>query len=328
MYAENAYVAATLLEIAALLEIQSDNPHRIQAYRTAAQTVRGMPSDYVAAVLAGNAPRARGIGDDLRGKIAAIASSGTCGVLDDLRRVVPPACLLLLRVPGLGPKSVRRLQERLGVRSIRELQRACEANRVRELPGFGEKSEAKILEAITAGRSKRSRVTRAAATRHVVALLRSLRRCKAALNVVAAGSYRRRRGTVGDIDLLVATRSPKTVLDAFARYRQMEKILSRGEVRSTGLVDGDLQVDLRVVPPESFGAALVYFTGSKAHNIELRRVARKLGLKLNEYGVFREGKRIAGRTEQSVYRAIGVPWMSPRQREGSIVLPSNRSAEN
>ncbi len=316
MPAPNIAVAALLDEIADRLEIQGANLFRIRAYRNAARTVSELSRDVKQAAERGETlAGVPGIGADLAGKIAELATKGTCEVLRNLRLEMPPAITELLRVPGLGPKRVRMLWHDLGVETPEQVLRAAHDQRIRSLHGFGEKMEQHIEQAVAAHLSKEQRVKLAVAAEYAAALADYLKAGRGVDRIAVAGSCRRMRDTVGDLDLLATAADGQAVADRFIRHPDVAEVLAQGPSRASIRLRVGLQVDLRVVPAASFGAALVYFTGSKAHNIALRRRAQERGLKVNEYGVFRGSKRIAGDSEDSVYRALGLPLIPPELRE-------------
>jgi DNA polymerase (family X) len=312
----NAQIASVFEEIADLLEVRGENPFRIRAYRNAARTVGRQGLDFAARAARGE-PLGHlfGIGADLDGKIHEIARTGSCELLLGLRREVPRGTSSLLRVPGLGPKRVQTLVEDLGVHGPAELLQAARAGRLRELRGFGPKTEQRLIVALGAGRSKSQRFPLAEARAQSEALLDYLRGAPGVIDAVAAGSLRRERPTVGDIDLLAAGTAGTAITRRFTAYPAVREVLASGRTRASVLLASGIQVDLRVVPPSSFGAALLYFTGSKPYNIELRKRALARGLKLNEYGLFRGSTRIAGETEESIYAALDLPWVPPTARE-------------
>ena len=205
--------------------------------------------------------------------------------------------------------------EQLGIRTLKQLQHAAQSGRIRQLSGFGEKSEQHILQALQAHLGEGRRCKLAVAAQYAEALLAHLKRTAGVKDAVIAGSYRRARETVGDLDILVSTTAPDPVMEHFVGYDEVKEVLSQGSTRATVILRSGLQVDLRVVPVESFGAALQYFTGSKAHNIAIRRLGQQRGLKINEYGVFKGDQRVAGDTEKSVYAAVGLPYIEPELRE-------------
>ena len=306
-------------DIADLLELQGANPFRIRAYRNAARTIGGL-SDEAAAMLARGEDLRRlpGIGDDLAGKIAEIVETGRCSALEKLRKEMPPGLADLLKVPGLGPKRVSALYHELDVHTVDQLHRAAKDGRLRTLPGFGATTERKVLEAVETMKKKApGRLKLATAARYADSLVAYLEKVPGVGRVTVAGSFRRGRETVGDLDVL-ATATPKSpVMDRFAAYDEVAKVLAKGDTRATVVLRSGLQVDLRVVADEAYGSALHYFTGSKAHNIRLRRMAQERGLKVNEYGVFKGARRVAGDTEESVFAAVRLPWIPPELREDS-----------
>ncbi|MEX0959266.1 MAG: DNA polymerase/3'-5' exonuclease PolX [Burkholderiales bacterium] len=312
----NASIGAIFEEIADLLDIQGANPFRIRAYRNAARTIGGLTTDIKTIVRDAEKLKALpGIGDDLAAKIQEIVATGRCEFLERLRKQVPPAVVELLRIPGLGPKRVRVLYQDLEVQTHEQLLRAALDRRVRELPGFGEKMEGRIVEAVRAHLAESRRFKLAVAAQYAESLVGHLQKARGVHEVVVAGSFRRMRETVGDLDVLVTARASAPVMERFIGYDEVKEVLSRGDTRATVMLHCGLQVDIRVVAAESYGAALHYFTGSKAHSIAIRKLAQARGLKLNEYGVFRGARRIAGESEESVYRAVGLPWIPPELRE-------------
>ena len=313
----NADVAAAFEEMADLLEIEGANPFRVRAYRFAARTLRDLPAEVGEMVAKGeDLTSLPGIGDDLAGKIKEILATGTAAALEAQRKRVPATLTELLRIPGLGPKRVKTLAHELKIRSLSELQTAAQAGRVRTLAGFGEKTEQHILDALATRLAEAPRVQRAVAIPSAEALVAYLEQSSGVSRVIAAGSYRRGLETIGDLDILVTAPAGRTVMDRFVAYQEVRDVLAHGATKSSVRLQSGLQVDLRVVPQESYGAALLYFTGSKAHNVVLRQLAQQRGLKLNEYGVFRGDKPVAGETEESVYASLGLPWIPPELREG------------
>jgi len=316
MPTQNAEIAAVFTEIADLLEIEGANPFRIHAYRNAARTIGELGRSVQAMVAKGDDLDALpGIGADLAAKIGEVVRTGSCALLGRLRKEVPPGVAELLKVPGLGPKRVRALHHELGVQTIEQLHRAAQEGRVQTIPGFGPKTQQAILEATAAHRHDERRVPIGVAAQAAEPLLAALASVPGALRAVAAGSLRRRRETVGDLDLLVAASGDSPVIDRFIHSQDVRQVLASGSTKASVVLRGGLQVDLRVTPSESFGAAWLHFTGSKAHNIALRRMAQEKVLKINEYGVFRGRERIAGDTEESVYRAVGLSYIEPELRE-------------
>jgi DNA polymerase (family 10) len=316
MPVHNADIAAVFEEIADLLEIEGANVFRVRAYRNAARTLQELSRDVRTLVQEGqDLTELPTIGDDLAAKIREIVDTGRCAALDKLHQRLPPAVTELLKIPGLGPKRVRTLYHELDIHTVEQLQRAVRDHQVRELPGFGEKTEVHIAEALEVHAGGAGRFKLATAAQYAEPLAAYLRDVEGVRQVVLAGSYRRCRETVGDLDILVTADAGSPVMERFVHYDEVAEVLSHGTTRSSVVLRSKLQVDVRVVEPESYGAALHYFTGSKAHNIAVRRLGQEEGLKINEYGVFRGEKRIAGETEESVYRAVGLPFIPPELRE-------------
>jgi DNA polymerase (family 10) len=311
---ENPEVAQVFEEIADLLDIQGENPFRVRAYRNAARTIRDLPEP-LSEMPDGKLAELAGIGEDLAGKIRAVLQTGDLPLRKELHRQIPSGLRDLLTIPDLGPKRARVLYQQLHVRSVDELRRAAEKHRVRELKGFGPTMEKKILQALQWREEVERRVSLAEAKVFADALVRHLKQAPGIGHLEVAGSFRRHKETVGDLDLLATCRQPCAVMDRLAEYEATEEVLARGKTKMTVRLRNGLHTDLRVVPEESYGAALQYFTGSKAHSILLRRRAQQRGLKLNEYGVFRGNRQIAGRTEKEVYEAVGLPWIPPELRE-------------
>ena len=321
---ENPEIARILEEVADILEIQNANPFRIRAYRNATRTVETLTVPLRKWVLE-NRPLTDlpGIGKEMASHIREMVETGTLGFRDELLAEVPRSLIELMRLPGLGPKKAKKVHDELKISSVEELEAAAKEGRIANLPGFGAKSQEKILAGIAEYRQHGSRFLLTDAERFVEPLLAYLRETPEVERLEVAGSYRRRKETVGDIDLLAIASQPIPVMERFRGYPQVDKILMAGDTRSTIVLGSGLQVDLRVVPDECYGAALVYFTGSKEHNVKLRRRAVEKGLRISEYGVFRvqernqeeEGEFIAGREEADVYATVGLAWVPPELRE-------------
>jgi DNA polymerase (family 10) len=313
---ENLDVAQVFERVADLLEIQGENPFRIRAYRNAARTIESLGVSVAKlAKEEGGLTGLPGIGKDLAGKIRELCDTGRLGVLVELTAKTPESLAELIRVPGLGPRRARQIYEELGIGSIDELERAARAGRLHQLSGIGIALEARLLQGITDMRSHAGRFRLAEAEAHVAPLLAVLRRAPGVQRIDIAGSYRRRRETVGDIDILIAATPDNRVADHLIAYPGVKQVLARGDTRCAVVLRSGLQVDVRIVAEESYGAALHYFTGSKPHSIAIRALGIKRGLKINEYGVFRGSRPIAGRTEEEVFASVGLPWIPPELRE-------------
>lgn len=329
----NAEMSRIFLEVADLLDLQGESRFRVEAYRRAARTIESLGEDLARFAERDGLGTIPGVGPALESKIREYLSSGKLDYLSRLRSQVPPGLLELMRLPGVGPKTARRLWLEAKVEGPQELARAIEAGVLLGLTGF----KARKIEQLRQGLAALGTASSGAARRPLLEaweLAESIReRLRSSVPVQelrVAGSLRRFRETVGDLDLLATSEAPARVLHEFARLPGVLEVRGQGDTKATVVVAPGIQVDLRVVPPESFGAALQYFTGSKDHNVHLRTIARDRGLKVNEYGVFRGEERIAGTTEAEVYAALGLPEIPPEIREnqgeieqaGSGSLPS------
>ncbi len=313
----NAEIAVVFEQVADLLEFQGANPFRVRAYRNGARAIKDLPE---AVEDVANDPDRQltditGIGKDLAEKVMTFLMTDSLPLLEELLAEIPESVLAILRVPGLGPKRAAVLHNELGINNLDQLREACESQQVRRLKGFGAKTEATILAGLEIAAQAEERTYWAHADEIARVILEHLRTCPEIEKMEMAGSYRRGKDTVGDLDVLVVSDEPREVMDCFAAYPGRAQVLMRGDKKMSIRLGSGLQVDLRVVPAESFGAALQYFTGSKAHNIVLRGMAKDRGLKVNEYGVFRGEAQIAGATEEEVYAALDLPWFPPELRE-------------
>jgi DNA polymerase (family 10) len=312
---ENHEIANVLDEVADLLEVSEDNFFRVRAYRNAARTIRDFPTP-LARMSAEDLQELPGIGADLAGKIATLITTGELPLHRQLTHKVPPGLVALTRLPGLGPKRVRLLSQKLRIRDLKDLKRALEDGRLRAVRGFGPK----ICDTLAAAIARQAEAPRtrtlypeAAAIAHK--LVEHLRGAPGVVRIDAAGSLRRRKDTIGDLDIVAAAADPAPVMDRLVQYSGVKQVLEKGETRTSVALAADFHVDLRVVPPQSYGAALLYFTGSQAHDIHLRRLAQERGMLLNEYGLFRGKKRIAAAEEKDIYKALNLEWIPPELRE-------------
>jgi DNA polymerase (family 10) len=312
----NADIADIFDRIADYLEIEGENPFKIRAYRNAGRTIQGLGPEVRDLVAGGEELTGLpGIGRELAAKIVEILETGTAQALEKLKGKVPAGVIEMLKIQGLGPKRVSTLYHELKIESLAALKEAAEAGRIQALAGFGVKTEQHIREAVEALSQRPVRVSIALAGPSVESLLDDLQQVAGVLEVAVAGSFRRCRETVGDIDILVAARADSPVMERFAGGEDVGQVLARGSTKSSIVLRSGLQVDLRRVDRESFGAALQYFTGSQAHNIAIRRIGRQRGFKINEYGVFSADGKVAGDTEESVYRVLDLSWVPPELRE-------------
>ncbi len=317
---QNAEITRLLGEVADLLEISAGNPFKVRAYRNAGRTVADYPDPLSELVKdeAFDLTDLPGIGGGIAKEITALLETGTLPQRQQLVATIPPGLLDLLRISGLGPKRVKLFHDQLKVNSVADLTRALEAGKIAKLGGFGPKLLEKIREGVAgaaAGTGQRRMVLHEA-EQYARALVEYLKAGGGIDAIEVAGSFRRRKETIGDLDMVVSGANAPDLISRFGKFGEVTHVASQGDTRSTVRLSSGLQVDLRVIEPACFGAALQYFTGSQAHNIELRKIAQAKKLKLNEYGLYRGSKCIAGRTEEEVYAALGLDWIPPELREG------------
>ncbi len=326
---ENIEIARVFDQMADLLEIDGANPFRVRAYRNAARTVEAETTALRKRVEGGeDLTELPAIGKDMARYIAELVRHGRLQELEDLASRVPRTLVDMMELPGVGPKKARKLFEELGVKTVDQLEKAAKAGKIAELEGFGEKTQKKILDGIEQYRKHQARTRISDADLLVEPLLEYLRQSKKLKRVEVAGSYRRRRETVGDLDLLAITDEPVPVIERFTKFPEVADVEMAGDTRATVVLKSGLQVDLRVLPGKSYGAALLYFTGSKAHNIKLRKRAVERDLRMSEYGVFTAdkkkkvderdpwaGKMVAGKSEEECYATVDLPWIPPELRE-------------
>ena len=319
MPVQNAEIAAMFDQAAELLEIEGENQFRIRAYRRAARVIEGLPQSVKSLLAAGrDLSELPGIGKDLAGKIADIVATGHFKLLDSLKKKLPGELGEIAALPGLGPKRVKLLHDRLKVSTLDDLRRIVKAGKLHGIRGFGATIEKKLSAALEKPVTEK-RFKLSVAEAEAEALVSFLR---GAGRAVVAGSYRRRRETVGDLDVLVTAADGAAVGDRLVAYENVANVLAQGPTRTTVVLRSGIQVDVRAVPQECYGAALLYFTGSKAHNIALRAIAVRRAWKLNEYGLFSGRRRIAGATEEEVYQKLGLEFIPPELREdrGEVAL--------
>ncbi len=328
---ENVEIARVLNQYADLLEIEGADPFRVRAYRNAARTIESLSRSIAQCLEEGQdlkKLKLPGIGKGMTEHIEEIVKTGTLGALRELREKLPASLDELLQIEGLGPKRTKLLYEKLGIGSVKELEQAIDAGKVQALPGFGEKSVAKIRRAIENSAKRTKRFKLLDADQLVRPLVEHLRRGGDIDELEVAGSYRRRMETVGDIDILIASDNANAVMERFQSYPEVARVIAAGTTRGTVILRSGLQVDLRILPRRSYGAALHYFTGSKAHNIAVRTLGVERGLRISEYGIFRapkgkkteeagveEGERVGGAKEEDIFRAVGMEWVPPELRE-------------
>jgi DNA polymerase (family 10) len=313
----NAEIAKIFHNMADLLEIKGDNPFKVRAYQKAAQNIESLTEELSEIARRGELEEIPGIGKDLAQKIMEMLQTRKLGAFEELGREIPEGLLELVAIPGLGPKKAKLLYDKMSIQNMEELEKAARADRLKDLPGFGAKTEENILAGIELVRRGRERMLLGRAFPLAQGIMAKLDAMPEVHQISEAGSLRRRRETVRDIDILITSSDPEKVMDAFASLLQVREVLAKGGTKASVLTSEGMQVDLRVVEPDTYGAALAYFTGSKAHNIRLREMANRMGLKISEYGVFRDRDqvRVAGRTEEEIYRILGLPYIPPELRE-------------
>ncbi|MCP4891954.1 MAG: DNA polymerase/3'-5' exonuclease PolX [Planctomycetaceae bacterium] len=316
---ENATIADVFDEMAQLLEFRGENPFRIRAYRNGAKAIRDL-DESVASILEDESrdlAKIPGIGKTLVEKTQTLLSEGKLPQLEKLRQEIPDVVIEMSRIPGLGAKKAARLQQELELESLADLRKACHEDRVGKLKGFGMKTQQAILDGLEIAEEAAKRLRWSEADGLVQLIDQHMQACDAIDQKEWAGSYRRGRETVGDLDLLVVASDRSAVMDHLESYAGRTQTIMRGDTKISIRVGKAFQVDMRVVDAEQFGAALQYFTGSQAHNVHVRKTAKEQGFKINEYGVFRtdDDSRVAGATESGVYEAIGLPWFDPELRE-------------
>jgi len=313
----NLDMARIFDEIADILELKGENPFRIRAYRRAARTIETLTLDLKVIAERGGVDELRkipGVGEGIAKKIVEIAQTGDCEKHRELKREVPEGLLELLSIPRVGPKTIAKVYQELGIKSVAELEAAAKAHKLAGLPGLGAKAEENILKGIEQYRSYKGRALLSNALPYAESIVNELKKLDAVERITVAGSLRRMRETIGDIDILVVSKRPKEVMDAFTTLDGVEDVLAKGETKSAVIIRG-INADVRVVDAASFGAAAHYFTGSKQHNIRIRELGVKKGLKINEYGVFRGEERIGGENEEDVFASVGLPYIPPELRE-------------
>ena len=342
---ENIEIVRVLDEVADLLEIQQANPFRVRAYRNAVRTINAHASPLRKLVEQGaDLTELPSIGKGMAENIRELVESGRLAMLEEMAAEIPPGLVELMRLPGVGPRKARKLWDELGVESIDDLEEVASEGRVAELPGFGLKTQDRILRGIRNYRTNTTRFRLGEVDKLLPPLIEHLQATPGIARLEVAGSYRRRRETVGDIDILVLADDARGASDALIGFSGVESVIGAGGTKTSVRLRSGLQVDLRVVPPESWGAALIYFTGSKEHNIRLRRRALERKLRVSEYGVFTipeeslgdtlgergiasEGEMVAGATEEEVYRSLDLSWLPPEIRRDRGEFPASDAGE-
>ncbi len=314
----NLEIARIFFEMAEILEMQNE-PWKPQAYRRAAKSIDSLEEDvdeiYKKYGLKG-LKEIPGVGENLAKKIVEFIKTGKIHAYEKLKASIPTKVSELMQIPGIGPKKIKKLYQILHIKNIKDLERALKQHKIAKLPGFGEKSEADILKGLAIKKEKRRALEEVLPiAEHII---NELKKSRVVKQISVAGSIRRRKATVRDIDILVTSKNPKKVMNIFTSMPEVSRVLAKGPTKSAVILKNGIQADVRVVPEKSYGAALMYFTGSKEYNIRMREIAIRKGFKLNEYGLFdrNTGKFVAGATEEEVYKKLGLKYLRPEEREG------------
>ncbi|MDY6864496.1 MAG: DNA polymerase/3'-5' exonuclease PolX [Halobacteriota archaeon] len=311
---KNEDVVHILDEIADILELKGENKFQINAFRKAARTIDGLLEDISVVAEEERLKELPGIGEGIAKKIIELLEDGELMYYEDLKRSIPSGLLEMIKIQGLGPNKVRKLYEELGIEDIEALKTAAMNKKLRGLTGFGAKTEENIIKGIEQYRKNIERVPIGIAMLYAESIIANLKDLESVSEITYAGSLRRMRETIGDIDILISSQDSRPVIDAFIGLKGVSNVLARGDTKSSVIMNG-IHVDLRVIKPDSFGAALQYFTGSKEHNVRLRDLALRRGLKVNEYGVYQGEEKIAGVSEEGIYQSIGLGYIPPELRE-------------
>jgi len=327
----NIEIAKIFNGIADILELKEENPFRIRSYRKAAQSIEDLSENLETIAKNERLEAISGIGKSIAEKIKEIIKTGDCKYHKELMQTPEAQLIKMMDIPGLGPKHIKAIHKNLNVRNISDLEKAAQEGKIRGLEGLGEKSEQKILKGIKHFKQSRGRFKLSEALLYAETIIEKLKKETDIKNINYAGSLKRMRETIGDIDILVTAKKDADIMDKFTSLSEVKDIVAKGDTKSSVILTNGLQVDLRLIDPESYGAALVYFTGSKQHNIAIREIAKKKNLKISEYGVFSikgpKEKKVAGKTEEEVYKSIGLPFIPPELRENSGEIEAARGGK-
>src|SRR3954466_6471999 len=327
-------VAQILINIATLLDLKGENPFKSRAYQNAARALETLEEPLEKVIKEERLAAVKGIGESIAQKILDLVSTGKLAYYEELKAATPPGLVLMLEIPGLGPKKIKALHDELGIETVEQLEQACKEGKVAKLKGFGEKTQINICDGINRRRSYASRHLISDALAASESLLEALRSHPDVIRCSTAGSLRRRKEIIGDIDLLVSSKNPADVLEYFTKQPGVLNVIAKGETKASVLLEGGIQSDLRVVTDAEFPFALAYFTGSKEHNIVMRQRAIERGFRLNEYGLFRSKTEtrdpsllVACKDESEIFEQVGLRFIPPEMREdlGEIALAENQS---
>lgn len=319
---KNKEIAQLFEQFADILQIKGENVFKINAYRKAARVIADLSEDIEKISQGGTLRDIPGIGEGIAKKITEYLETGKVMRYEQARQNVPEDLIKMMAIPGMGPKTVSLVYKTLNISTVSQLEKAIRKGRLRDLPGMGDKKEENILRGIDLLRQSGKRISLGAAIPMVDEIIGEIKKRVRVARISPAGSLRRMKETIGDIDILVAGSRSETIIEAFVKMPSVVEILAAGKTKASVIVPGALQVDLRIVPEASYGAALQYFTGSKAHNIRLREIAKTRGMKISEYGIFEGKRKIGGKKEEDIYAALGLEWVAPEMREdrGEIEL--------
>jgi DNA polymerase (family 10) len=326
----NQEVAQLLYEIADLLELKDENVFKIRAYRRAAQAIESLSKPIEEFYKEDKLDEIPGVGSGIAEKIIEFLETGNSKYYEGLKKKMPMDFENLMTIEGMGPKKIKKLYEKLKIKTVKDLEAAAKAGRIRKLAGFGQKTEENILKAVQFSKTAKQRMLLGVALPIADEIVEYLKKMPSVKHANYAGSMRRMKETIGDIDILATSPKPDKVIHYFTHMKEVVDIIAKGPTKASVRLRSGLQVDLRVLPEFQYGSALMYFTGSKEHNIELRKIAMAKKMKLSEYGLFRGSKMVAGRTEEEVYKALGLPYIEPEMREarGEIELARQRKLPN
>ncbi|MBW3017345.1 hypothetical protein KY316_03145 [Candidatus Woesearchaeota archaeon] len=316
---KNQEIAAIFYEMADILEMQNVQ-WKPRAYRTAARAIENLDEPIENIFKRGGLKELEelpGVGEGIGKKIVEYLKTGKINEYEKLKSQIPKHINILMKIPGMGPKKVKKLNKLLKISTVSQLEKAAMQHKIAKVPGFGQKSEQDILESIGIFRKSKGRIPLKQAQQMADSIVSKLKPVKEISKISVAGSLRRKKSTIGDIDILASSKNPKKVIEAFTSLPNVQKVIAKGPTKATVVLKSGVQADLRVLAAESWGAGLLYFTGSKNYNIELRKIAIKHGYKLSEYGLFdkQTGKMVAGRTEQEICKKLGVKYLKPEERE-------------
>ena len=323
----NQEIAQILIHISEILDIQGENTFKIRAYIKASETIENLTYQLSSSEDKERITELPGIGEGIAKKIKELLETGKLKYYEDLKKSEYAPLTEFLRIPGVGPKHAKLVHDTLGINTVAQLQKAAQQGKLKDLYGLGEKVEQNILQGIQQVQKYKERHPLAFIYPRAQNILEEMKRVKEAKQVTLAGSLRRMRETIADADILVSSNKPKAVMDAFVNLPQAQKVVAKGNTKSSIVTKDGFQVDLRVVKPESYGAASHYFTGSKAHNIRIRSLGVANGLKINEYGVFKKEKRISGKTEEEVFKSVKLPYIAPELREDQGEIEAAQNGE-